>query len=189
MTSRVGVFEKTSWSFAHLTPAENVPSILKKGLKIASEKSAFSGDYLQPIGGLYVAADSYSDGPRERVEDVWSDLAAFVCGYSSTSRVAILHLRIAAGTRFALDEDEIDGMSTVPAHALQSRYGRDFGPRAGDVIELAVRESLRSGRRDARALDKWSRELATMLDQKRVEKYLIRLFDVPEIVDISYRGC
>lgn len=178
---RQAVLQEPNDGFFHVTALRNLPGIKKHGLLVNPPKRTYGKEAgpVATIGGIYLVPAGY------RLETV-TDM---VCSDARRSKeVAVLTVRVEAGTRFCLDEDEVVTFLGLPGDAL-AELERDVF-RGSPVLAAAIEDC---GRRNfycsRRKLDKWSCELAKAIDQTKLSRFMIRVFSPPTIVGIARVKC
>jgi len=176
----------------HVTRRSRLDSILQHGLSVTPPKRTYAVGMIATIGGIYVGSGAHIDDLHERY-----------CDEFGPNDVVTLRLRLHAGTRFCLDEDEIDMMAELPDCLLEERHpeldtnlirravGECFtgvvDPIYAHITRFAPGSAPwppwhRQGQSRAK-LAEWSCRLAVELDQDYLEQYMLRVFDSPKILD------
>lgn len=159
----------------HFTHAERLSGIKKHGLLVEPPQRTYAEGDFMTIGGIYVGSGQHVDNLRDRFCDQFGD-----------QNVVVLQLRLRAGTRFCLDEDEIDDMQLPTDEELFQRYPS----LDSQLIKRAVKECFSRRFMGSREkLSEWSCRLAHNLNQNDLEQFMLRLFDPPEILGWRLADC
>lgn len=166
-------------NWLHVTHPDLVPSIRRHGLLVHPPGKQYDSGPFTTIGGIYVAHAQRLNDLEERFCNLFDDAKG----------IAVVELKLLAGTRFCLDEDEIDGFN-LHEDEWDERHGEAFPAVNGSAIQRILRKCFpRRGKRNLIQLDRWSCDLAQKLDQFYLDGFFLRLFDPPYIKKITILPC
>jgi len=188
------VLQQDDAPWYHITRAEYLEAIVRDGLSPRPTTRTYESGFYETLGGIYVTPELYLP-----------DVIRFIQIESRTFEVVVLRLQLLAGTRFCLDEDELNDWHD------ESGMGREVSVRAKPgidqvLLQEAVNATVPEFQRKKfdkvsqrwfmqtivvdqeirrEKLELWSCRLARELDQRELQRWRLRLFNAPKIVDFT----
>lgn len=179
--SRRAVLAEPLDGFFHVTPARNLDSILERGLLVKPPARLYDREsgHDATIGGVYLVPERQLD----RMVDM-------ICADSGEREVAVLTVRVEAGTQFCLDEDEVSNLAGLDPKETRKLSQEAFG--GSGLVADAIVDCWRRGYAYDCArgkLDKWSCLLAQVADPAELHRFKIRVFSPPTILGVKRTRC
>ena len=178
---RQGVVGEALDGYFHVTHLRNLDSIQKRGLLVKPPERTYGKEagVVETIGGIYLAPAGYK---LETVLDM-------VCSDGKRAqKVGVLAVRVEAGTRFCLAEDEVNAFLGMRDDELEALDAEVFGS-SGVIFEAVADCGHRNFYCSRRKLDRWSCALAKVIDQSKLLRFNIRVFSPPTITAITVEPC
>lgn len=148
----------------HVTCPYRLPNILRDGLLVEPPRHTFpkSRGPFATLGGIYLTPGGW------RLWDVLGFISSSCPPRKEGRSVAVLKLRLPAGTRFCLDEDEIVELAITLPEPEYAELEKVLEPLHGPMFSAFE-----------------SCYLAWRINQKFLPKFTIRVFDQPQLVAVT----